>query len=161
MMQIYTATSLFNFATRIWLRKNSIELNQLKLWAACSVPRADLGLPFRGIIIVIAVLAAAQVPGALWAGSITPIITSVVQEGSIQIPLFTAESKAIWDSEFYSLSGEIRVRYELHKCLTGSPATRVSSCPVPYLQGSILNSGSTATTISNGPRNHSKIDSPS
>jgi hypothetical protein len=160
MIQIYTATTLFNLATRIWLLKHSIILNKLKFWSALSLHRVDLTLPkFRQIVIVIAVLAAAQVPGALWAGSTTPIITTVVQEGSIPIPTFTFESKEIWDSEFYFRGP--RVRYSFGQCTIDEKATRITSCPIPYLQGQILGSASSATTMSGALRDHSKIDSPS
>ena len=88
MMQIYIATNLFNFATRLSLLKNenSITLGKPSLWTAFSIPRADLSLPIRVIAIVVVALAAAQLPGALWVGFTTPIITAVSQEGSIQIP---------------------------------------------------------------------------
>lgn len=161
MMQVYIATTLFNFATRIWLleKGNSITLGSLSLFTALSVPRADLTLPIGKIAIVVVALAATQLPGALWAGSITPIIMSVSQEGFIQIPTFTAETRNIWDSEFH-IRG-VKVWNILDNCTSSDMATRVTSCPIPHLHGSILNSAGLATTISGAPRNHSKIDSPS
>lgn len=159
MMQIYTATNLFNYATRIWLLKNPIELSRLKAWTAWSLHKIDTSLPFRWLIISIIIFAAAEIPGALWTGSMTPVITSIVQPGSIDIPTYTNESKVVWDKEFYSLPGERRVRFNVPGCMKGRDP-KITSCPVPHLQGPLLNSASTATTLTGIPRLHPKLDNP-
>jgi hypothetical protein len=92
--QIYVATSLFNLATRIRLFKSSTTLGNLYLWTALSEHKADLSLPWKGFILSAVLLAISQGPGALWAGALIPILTTVTRNGGfIQTPIFHKQHK--------------------------------------------------------------------
>jgi hypothetical protein len=65
LMQIYIATNLFDFATRIRLFKSSATLGNLYFWTALIEHKADLSLPAKGFIISAVLLAIYQGPGAL------------------------------------------------------------------------------------------------
>jgi hypothetical protein len=96
--QVLICTLVFNFTTNLYILKNLITIGKLSLFAAFSVPRTDMTLPWRHLSLVILAIAAAQIPGALWAGSLTPISVP----GMIQIPTFTEDSRGTWDGQFIS-----------------------------------------------------------
>ena len=55
----------------------------------------------NGFIISAVPLATCQGPGALGAGALTPILTTVTKEGGfIEIPIFTNSTRDIWDNQF-------------------------------------------------------------
>ena len=102
----------------------------------------------------------AQIPGALWAGVITPVLATKTRDaGVIQIPTFTDGTGNIWDSQFQLQGPEV---WKIGtNCITSvSESGYIASCPVPALQGAILNSAGSATTLTGGHRNYSKIDNP-
>jgi hypothetical protein len=95
--QIHVATSLFNFVTRIRLLKSSATLGNLYLCTTLSAHKADLSLSLKGFI----TSAICQGPGALWAGALTPLLTTVARDGGfIQIPIFTNSTRDVWDNQF-------------------------------------------------------------
>lgn len=99
--QIYIDTSLFNFATRIRLFKSSATLGNLYFWTALIEHKADLSLPAKGFIISAVLLAICQGPGALWAGALTPTLTTVTRDGGfIRTPIFTNSTRDVWDNQF-------------------------------------------------------------
>jgi len=160
LMQIYVATSLFNFATRIWISQRSVSLGNLNLWMALSGPKADLDLPWAGCIVAAIFAALAQAPGALWAGALTPVLTSVsVDGGLINTPTFTASTRNIWDSEFELKDNDVW-NYVTNCTSSNDGLGLVSSCPVPDLQGALLTSAASSSTPAGVTRNHSKNDNP-
>jgi hypothetical protein len=161
LMQIFVATSIFNFTTRIWVTEHPITLGILNLWTAIQAPKADLSLSIRGYLLAIAILAASQGPGALWAGALTPVLTTVTREGGIiPVPAFTESTMDVWNNQF-GRSGVDVLNNQTYCNSTDTELGFISNCPVPDLQGSLLNSGGSATTLSGAARNHSKIDNPS
>jgi hypothetical protein len=97
------------------------------------------------------------VPGALWAGALTPIIGIERKEGwTIQTPAFTNKSAGVWDAEFrYGLVSGIQACERIN-----TERGFVPYCPVPGLKGFILEDASTATSDNNLPGKHSKLDNP-
>jgi hypothetical protein len=138
MALIFIYTLDFNFTTNLYTLKNPITIGQLSLFAALSVPRTDMTLPWRHLSLVILAIVAAQIPSALWAGSLTPILTPVSIPGMIQVPTFTEESKGIWDAQFIYKPDDLgdmeRIGYLLEECKSSPSKTRVFSCSAPYLQ---------------------------
>jgi hypothetical protein len=159
LMQSYVATSLFNFATRIWVAQRSITLGKLSLWTAISTSTVNSNLPLFGSILVMLIITLFHGPGALWAGALIPLLTTVTRtEGSIQIPTYTNSSRYIWDNEFQLRGDEV---WNIINCTSVDNGLGfISSCPVPDFQGSLLNSASSATTVSGALRDQSKIDNP-
>jgi hypothetical protein len=89
MAQMLICTLVFNFTNYLYILKSPITIGKRSLFVALSVPRTDMTLPCRHLSLVILAIAAVQFPGALWAGSLTLILTPVSIPGTIQIPTFT------------------------------------------------------------------------
>jgi hypothetical protein len=89
MAQMLICTLVFNFTNYLYILKSPITIGKPSLFVALSVPRTDMTLPCRHFSLVILAIAAVQFPGALWAGSLTLILTPVSIPGTIQIPTFT------------------------------------------------------------------------
>ena len=160
LLQTYSVSSIINFATRLHLMERSTTLKNLNIWNALSTTKADFGLPIGAFVLTAVFIMVAQIPGALWAGAITPVLVTVTRDaGVIQIPTFTNGTRNIWDSQFQLQGPEV---WNIETDCTTSVGERgyIASCPVPALQGAILNSAGSATTLTGGPRNHSKIDNP-
>jgi hypothetical protein len=161
LLQTMVATSLFKFATRMRFTEHPTTLGTLTLWTALSQPTTNFKLTKRGLLLTVVVLLVAHAPGALWAGALTPVLTTITRDGStIQIPTYTNDTRYNWDGEF-QLQGNDVWNYVNNCTLIDNELGFISSCPVPHIQGSLLNSGSSATTLSSAPRNHSKVDNPS
>ena len=98
-----------------------------------------MSLPINGLILIL--FAAGQIPGALWAGAITPVIVTRNATANIEVPTF---SNATWLER-------------------GSPPSYTGSQgifsfePQFTLQGLILNSAASASPT-NGSRKHPAAD---
>jgi hypothetical protein len=163
LMQTYVAICAFKFATRIRILQRSTSLRTLYLFTALAGPKADFGLPTRSFILAIIIVVLSHGPGALWAGALTPISTTIrLSTASIQIPTFTSDTENFWNNEFQRCgAGDVDVCNVLTNCLAvNNQLGFISTCPVPDLQGALLVSGSSATSISGSLTNHSKIDNP-
>jgi len=133
-------------------------------WLALSATKVDFDLPFRGLLLTALLFIASHAPGALWAGALTPLLTTVARDGALlQIPVYTEDTRnglGGWGDEFQLIG--VDVWNILGNCTSvDNELGYISSCPVPDLQASLLSSGSSASTLSGLPRNHSKIDNPS
>lgn len=163
LMQIYVATSVFKFATRIRVIEHPTTLGTLQIFTALCTPKSDFDLPIRGFILATMVVVLSHGPGALWAGALTPVLTTITSLGaSIQTPTFTRSTENYWNSQFQRCGDDdVAVCNILTNCSAiNNQLGFISTCPVPDFQGSLLNSGSSATTLSGAPRNHSKFDNP-
>ena len=160
-MQISSMCTTFNLSTRFRFLHQSISLNDLSLWSALSTARVDANLPPLYLAITLAFAAATLLPGALWAGALSPLFVLRTQELGDQIlPAFTNATSAIWDSQF-QLRGPQVWNINDNCIINNDVGGLVPSCPVPTLQGLLLPSASSATTLDGAPRKHSKLDNPS
>lgn len=162
MLQIYALRKLFTLGTRLLLGGRRLSLDTLSLWAAISQAKLDSSLSKRYVVIIIAFVALTALPSALWAGALTPILSTDRQTGTIDIPAFTSKSQSVWASQFQIRpSGQdIQVWNVLDNCTEIHDIRGfVPTCPVPALQGFFLTSASSATSKTAGePRLHSKLD---
>ncbi|KAJ9608468.1 hypothetical protein H2200_007456 [Cladophialophora chaetospira] len=140
------------------------------MWAAISQTRLDTSLPTSYLIATAVLISLTTLPSALWAGALTPILSTDLQvNGTISIPRYSSRSQSVWASQFQTNLAynndtkqyDVQIYNVLDKCteihdLRGF----VPSCPVPALQGLLLTSASDATsqTFAN-VRLHSKLDS--
>lgn len=160
LIQTYVACTLINFASRLHFAQHSIPLKALNLWTALSTPRLDFSLPWRSFGIAALFLVTVQIPGALWAGAISPILTTATSgAGLIRVPAFTDDTKHVWDGEFDLRGPEVWNILDNCKSVNDKRGF-VTSCPVPDLQALLLRSASTATTMTGAQRIHPKLDSP-
>ena len=159
-LQISSLCTTFNLSTRFRFFRVSTSLNDLSFWTALSTNRVDPTLPSSYLAVTIACAAATLLPGALWAGTLSPLFVSKIQERENQtVPAFTERTRLNWDSQF-QVRGP-RVWNVNDNCTVINDARGlVPSCPVPTLQGLLLLSASSATTLDGRPRKHSKLDNP-
>jgi hypothetical protein len=160
LLQLYVLRTLFNFAIRLNLEKHSISLDGYAMRSAVSQLVMDwtLSKPFVTLLLFITLLA--TVPGALWAGALTPVQSQATTAYQILVPAFSNASSHIWNSEFqHQPNGQI---FNLvQNCqLIHDARGFFPTCPVPGLAGQLLLSASTATTNLNETRIHSKLDNP-
>ena len=159
-LQTLTATSLLGAATRVRLVEHPTKLEDIHLWAELLVPRIDVSLRKERLAAVVIFFVIAQIPAALWAGALTPVFTTAtLMTGSIQVPTYTAATENIWNDQFQLREHKV---WNINTNCTKVNSVRgyVASCPVPDMQGLLLNSASSATTLSGAPRDHSKNDNP-
>lgn len=155
-LQTYSVSACQKFSIRLRLFHKPARLEDVGFWFAISNGHIDTSLPKTYLILTILAVVACAVPGALWAGALTPLI--VIQQASfnttISIPAYSQSSSNIWDSEFQMVGYGLWNRVQ--NC-RGSGV--ITSCPVPALQGLLLSSAGSATPSSGSVRKHSKIDS--
>ena len=146
-LQIASICTTFNLSTRYQILKHSIALKDLELWTAISRAHVDFNLPWPYLITTLAFVAASLLPGALWAGALSPLFVLESKELGYQIlPNFSDKTRPIWDSQF-QVSGP-HIKNVLDDCdVTDDAEGLIPSCPVPTLQGPLLLTGSTATTL--------------
>lgn len=162
MLQVSSICALLNLCTRFRSLHRSTPLQNLNLWTALSTARVDLTLPTFHLAMDLTFVAATLIPGALWAGALSPMFVLKSQELEDQlVPAFTDRTKANWDSQFQLRDIGPQVWNINDDCSVINDARGlVPSCPVPTLQGLLLLSGASATTLNGEPRNHSKLDVP-
>ena len=89
-LQQNVVCQLFNYATRLRLRKKPLTLNALYAWNSISAARAAWDLRIKFLLPTLIFALAMTVPSALWAGAITPalVVTQAPKLGSLLIPQF-------------------------------------------------------------------------
>ena len=164
LLQVLSLCATFNLSTRLRFLKRSTSLQDLSLWIAISTARIDVNLPKGYLAVASTFVLATLLPGALWAGALSPLFVLKTRGlGEIAVPTYTpsTQTKALWDSEFQVLNGH-QISNLVEECIVINDGRGlVSNCPVPTLQGPLLLSASSASTMDGGPRNHSKLDNPS
>lgn len=159
-LQIASMCTTFNLSTRFLFRLRSISLNELSLWTALSTTRVDPNLPPFFLAVALGFVAATLIPGALWAGALSPLFVLKTQElGNQTLPAFTEKTRGVWDSQF-QVRGPHVWNINDNCTMINDARGLVPSCPVPTLQGLLLLSASSATTLNDRPRRHSRLDNP-
>lgn len=162
LLQVSSLCAVMNLSMRYRIMHGSVALQVLSFLVASSTARIDFYLPRRLLLLNGAFVAATFLPAALWAPAISPMTVLKSQElGHQLLPAYTEGTRAYWDSQF-QVRGPGRNVYNIndHYSLINDKRGLVPSCPVPTLQGLLLLSASSATTLDGGPRNHSKLDNP-
>ena len=162
LLQVSSLCAVMNLSMRYRIMHGSAALQVLSFLVASSTARIDFYLPRRLLLLNGAFVAATFLPAALWAPAISPMTVLKSQELGYQLlPAYTEGTRAYWDSQF-QVRGPGRNVYNIndHYSLINDKRGLVPSCPVPTLQGLLLLSASSATTLDGGPRNHSKLDNP-
>lgn len=97
-LNVYALCSLVNLGTRLRLARTPYTLDQLQFWSAISLQRLDLALPLGLIMILMLFNAMIRVPGAIWAGALTPVVTSIHSSSTpqLEVPKYGPASAHIW-----------------------------------------------------------------
>ena len=141
---------LFNYATRLRLRKIPPSLDAIYAWNCSSTARIAWALRIKFLLPTLVFALAMLVPSALWAGAITPtlIVTQSLRPGSLHIPQFRNTSMIReWPSEVGRSGPLLRTAKGL---FSFSPGMR--------MLGSLVASAASATTVDGGVRQHPKFD---
>ncbi|KAF1833726.1 hypothetical protein BDW02DRAFT_369660 [Decorospora gaudefroyi] len=88
LLHIAVICKLINFALRIRLMRVNVSLDVLRTWVDMTIPRVDWDLPLRFFFPVLFVVFLSLVPGALWAGSMTPSVSTTMGNGMLLIPSY-------------------------------------------------------------------------
>ncbi|KAF2722558.1 hypothetical protein K431DRAFT_221544 [Polychaeton citri CBS 116435] len=91
-LQLYVVSSVIRFRANIHLQHNETTLDRLKLLSALWSARFDSDLPRSSAVLLCLFLAAVQIPAAIWASSISPVLTTAEANVAIATPHFDASS---------------------------------------------------------------------
>lgn len=149
-LQISVVCCLINYATRLQLNKCSQKLDVVLAWNSLITRSPSWGLrPYYLVPIVLFILTT-QIPAALWAGAITPVLvaTQASSPASISAPQYQ-------DSSYVR---EYPSEVDLEGPLLRSTKGVFGYSPGMRLLSSLLASAASATTVDGGVRQHSKLD---
>jgi hypothetical protein len=162
-LQMATLTSILSASYRLHLSHHSMRLDKIGLFNALITPRISWSLPMIGVLATMIAVVVSNGPGALWAGAMTPITeVSPSTIGSIMVPRFTNSSTSNWDNEFAMRTDDVWNLVDNCIAKRVGDSSSISNCPVPNFRAQLLASAGDASTGGEaGPRNHSKLDTPS
>ncbi|KAJ7796196.1 hypothetical protein B0H14DRAFT_83373 [Mycena olivaceomarginata] len=145
---IFTLSTIASFSTRLRLRWSSLSLIELRLWQSISSNNVVWNLPFLQLGVLFSYILLHLLPSTLWAGAMSPMLSSKVIYGSIQLPAYPADpTQKFWNSSVAST--DLRITRNEQGVFSYSPA--------PLLQGQIFIAAS-STTSTNGTRIKPKND---
>ncbi len=101
--QVYAVAALLNCYARQRLQQKPMSLESLQFWSAASTLKLRLSLPFSLVLPLLVAILFLQVPQALWAGALTPLIVSDSRtDSSVAIATYPAEyAEKYWRGSFY------------------------------------------------------------
>ena len=139
---------IVNYSTRLRMKQGPVSLNLVNMWSNLTNLRIDWSLRLHHVIPLLAFIISASIPAALWAGAITPVITTSFRDTSLQIPAYKNVSLIHeYPSEINSLGPILQSPKGLFSYSVG----------MKYL-GLLLSSAATATTSDGSIRTHAKFD---
>jgi len=149
-LHVYALCSLINFATRLRLARIPHTLDQLQFWSAISLQRLDWALPHGLMMILILFHAVIVIPGAIWAGALTPVIMSTHSSSTalLEVPQYSPTSEHIW----YNLTW-LKPEPSVH-----NRSGIFSYSPNYDLVGLILTQAASASNIGNATQPVRKLD---
>jgi hypothetical protein len=144
--------TIVNLSTRVALAADGVSLDRLRLANTICSMRIDWSLRYTHLSIVLAWALAVIVPGALWAGAITPVPRSAQHVQSLAVPLFDDD----FGIALGHASGIVHARNStFYKSTAKGTFTFAADLD---LQGLILNLAQDASDRRGGISNHQKLD---
>ena len=149
-LQVSVICCLINYATRLRLDKSSQTLDAVLAWNNLVARSPSWGLRSHYLVPIALFVLASQIPAALWAGAITPVlvVTQASSPASIAVPQYQDSSNI----------REYPTEVGLEGPLLRSKQGIFGYSPGMRLLGSLLASGSSASTVDGGVRRHAKLD---
>ncbi|KAF4614383.1 hypothetical protein G7Y89_g15355 [Cudoniella acicularis] len=165
MCLVYAMCSALNFSTRLYLEeKDSVSLQTLGFWSGLVTPGLDLSLSKHMVITLIFWSTITRIPGALWAGALTPVFTPLLENsGDILVPTYPLSASLYWDGEFVRWNnGEIERLINCSKTTDeryqGWTGPFVSSCPdIDFISALQASAGFATTTSISTPWVHTNL----
>lgn len=147
-VQVAAVSRLFSFVTRMRLRKEPTPLSVLQLWNGVSLATIQWSLKPKLLALLCIYVGLAAVPGAIWTGSLTPVVTSIRQAATVRIPQYSNMSfLKEWPLEIAKSGPSLRNEKGFFTYSIGG------------LYGHLLTQSlTTATTTDGSPRHHIKYD---
>lgn len=148
-IQVAAVSRLFSFATRMRLRKVPTTLSVLQFWSGISSGAIQWSLEPKLLALLCIYVGLAAIPGAIWTGSLTPVVTSIRHETRVRIPQYHNMSLLKeWPSEIAKSGPSLRNEKGFFTYSIG------------VLYGDLLTQSlATATTTDGSSRHHIKYDS--
>ena len=148
-LQASAITALVNQATRISFSRTNASLDRLKFWIHVCVQTWTWHLPTKFTLALFAILMVKWNPSVIWAGAISPVnIQYKGLPGTLLVPSYGNVSLIQEYPPGFSNEGlEVRTSKGIFSYSVGIT-----------LEGGLLSSASTATTIDGSVRNHTKLD---
>lgn len=147
----YTFCTIINFSTRISLTDEGVSLGRMRFWTALSANKLNWSLSPRYFAISVLFFMLNLVPAALWAAALTPITgppTSKQNTTQLNIPRYSDTSATFWSGkQWYNAALPIQ-----------NNLGTFSYAPTRDLQGLIINSAASASTMDGSTQVHSKND---
>jgi hypothetical protein len=143
-----TVSVLISYGTRFNLGQRPVKLEVLTLWHDLCMRNLRWSHPwkFLGPLFAFVVLSAA--PSAIWAGALTPVVTSVYHTGTVLTPWYGNSDLILeYPSEIDSQGPTLRNTKGLFTYSVGV-----------LMQGSLLASAASATPVDGSTRQHRKPD---
>jgi hypothetical protein len=148
-LQATAITALVNQATRISFSRSNASLDRIKFWIHVCVQTWTWHLPSKFTLALFAILLVKWNPSVIWAGAISPVnIQRNGPLGSVLLPSYANMSLIQEYPPGFSDEGlQVRNSKGVFSYTVGIT-----------LEGELLSSASTATTIDESARNHTKLD---
>ena len=148
--QVTTLCTLVNRATRLRFNRTKVSLNNLRFWSHLCAPSISWRLPLEYLLPLLLSMGVAVIPSALWAGALSPVTASKTCTSSVMIPSYDNTSLIHeYPSEFENVAQSSEVR--------NSKGVFSYSVGIT-MEGALLSTASSATTVDGSPRKHAKLD---
>ena len=145
LFQITVLCTLINRATRLRFYRTRASLHDLQFWSHLCTPSMCWRLPLKYLLPLLLFIGLTIVPSALWTGALSPISISTTYASSIVIPSYqNASLIREYPSE---VAAEIRNAKGVFSYAVGIT-----------MEGALLSTASSATTVDGSPRKHVKLD---
>jgi hypothetical protein len=147
--QIYTLSTLINFYGRIELSERGTTLSRLSLWKSLSLLYVDWTIPIPLLLPLLAFLGLSVLPSALWAGAITPVVTTSERAAFIGLPVYTPDPSGIYWNRTWG---------PFYQDVSRTSLGTFSFTPAYPLGGLLLDSAAAATPRNSSVRQFQKLD---
>jgi hypothetical protein len=146
--QVSVLTFLINHASRLVWNRRPVSADVVRFWHGLCVRCIHWSSPLLLLLPLIVFVTLTATPSAIWAGALTPVATTINSETTIALPAYTnATNIKEWPSEIGQQGPIVR-----------SPKGLFSFSPGIQMQGNLLASASSATTVDGSVRQHIKLD---
>lgn len=146
---ILVLTTCLSNRTRLQFESDSVSLDRLQWWSTMSGLRIDWSLPFQYLCLSILFAVVSFVPAALWAGAITPVITTTMVQSTINTPFYQPDpAGTFWNNSWAPFRANVTYKD------TGS----FSYSPGVDSSGQILSNAAAAISTNDTINKHSKND---
>jgi hypothetical protein len=95
-LQLNAISSALNMSINIRMLSTTASLNELKFWDALCKGKLDWDLRYRPMAILTIYVILLQIPSALWAGAITPVLLTTDVDAELSIPRYSQTTAKYW-----------------------------------------------------------------